>query len=65
MYLLKKPNQPTSQELHKNGKSFPTNYLHKSWRDYLYWDTELENQIFFEIAIAVLQPVLIIFDNKL
>ena len=43
MYLLKKPSQPTSQELHKNGKSFPTNYLHKSWRDYLYWDTELEN----------------------
>ena len=22
--------------------SFPPNYLHQSWRDYLYWDVELE-----------------------
>ncbi|MBJ7251193.1 MAG: HNH endonuclease, partial [Acetobacteraceae bacterium] len=22
---------------------FPPNYLHESWRDYLYWDSELEN----------------------
>ncbi|MEC8550575.1 MAG: HNH endonuclease, partial [Pseudomonadota bacterium] len=21
---------------------FPPNYLHESWRDYLYWDTELQ-----------------------
>ncbi|MGH6792850.1 MAG: HNH endonuclease, partial [Methyloceanibacter sp.] len=21
---------------------FPPNYLHESWLDYLYWDTELE-----------------------
>ena len=43
MCLLKFPHQPSAQELHKNGKNFPSNYLHKSWRDYLYWDSELEN----------------------
>ena len=43
MHLLKFPYQPSAQELHKNGKNFPSNYLHKSWRDYLYWDSELEN----------------------
>jgi hypothetical protein len=25
-----------------HGKSFPPNYHHQSWRDYLYWDVELE-----------------------
>ena len=43
MCLLKFPHQPSAQELHKNGKNFPSNYLHESWRDYLYWDIELEN----------------------
>ena len=28
--------------LHRNGRLFPPNYLHESWLDYLYWDTELE-----------------------
>jgi hypothetical protein len=28
--------------LHKNGRLFPPNYLHDSWLDYLYWNTELE-----------------------
>jgi 5-methylcytosine-specific restriction endonuclease McrA len=37
------PRQPTSWELQENGRSFPPNYLHESWRDYLYWDSELEN----------------------
>jgi hypothetical protein len=23
-------------------REFPPNYLHDSWRDYLYWDVELE-----------------------
>ena len=43
MCILKIPDKPSMNELHKNGKNFPPNYLHKSWRDYLYWDTELEN----------------------
>ena len=37
------PRQPTSWELQENGRMFPPNYLHESWRDYLYWDAELEN----------------------
>lgn len=36
------PYRPTVNELHKNGRRFPPNYLHESWRDYLYWDSELE-----------------------
>ena len=32
----------TTEYLHKNGKNFPPNFLHKSWMDYLYWDVELE-----------------------
>ena len=34
--------RPTVAELHNNGRLFPPNYLHQSWQDYLYWDTELE-----------------------
>ena len=25
-----------------HGRAFPPNYLHDSWRDFLYWDSELE-----------------------
>ena len=42
MTLNQKPYQPTTEDLHKNGKNFPPNFLHKSWMDYLYWDVELE-----------------------
>ena len=42
MVLNQKPFQPTTEDLHKNGKNFPPNFLHKSWIDYLYWDVELE-----------------------
>ena len=43
MHLERMPLKPTAEQLQKNGKNFPPNYLHESWRDYLYWDTELEN----------------------
>tara|TARA_Y100000590_G_C15522088_1_gene939758 strand:- start:137 stop:691 length:555 start_codon:yes stop_codon:yes gene_type:complete len=43
MKLLKRPSRPTSIQLQNNGRNFPPNFLHDSWRDYLYWDTELEN----------------------
>lgn len=43
MFPRHMPRQPTSWELQDNGRSFPPNYLHESWRDYLYWDTELES----------------------
>jgi len=43
MMPRQEPRQPTSWELQDNGRGFPPNYLHQSWRDYLYWDSELEN----------------------
>lgn len=42
MQLMQHPYAPTVQDLHANGRLFPPNYLHESWMDYLYWDTELE-----------------------
>ncbi len=36
------PFQPSVTHLHRNGRLFPPNYLHESWMDYLYWDTELD-----------------------
>ena len=42
MYPASIPMRPTVQDLHKNGRLFPPNYLHDSWQDYLYWDSELE-----------------------
>ncbi len=42
MWPLQKPYAPTVNDLHRNGKLFPPNYLHESWMDYLYWDSELE-----------------------
>ena len=42
MLLQKKPFQPSTEDLHENGKNFPPNFLHESWMDYLYWDVELE-----------------------
>ena len=47
MIPRQKPFRPTVNELHKNGRRFPPNYLHESWRDYLYWDSELEAWRFF------------------
>lgn len=42
MMPMQAPDRPTVFELHRNGRQFPPNYLHDSWLDYLYWDTELE-----------------------
>ena len=42
MHPQQKPFQPTTWQLQENGKAFPPNYLHKSWRDFLYWDSELD-----------------------
>jgi 5-methylcytosine-specific restriction endonuclease McrA len=42
MWPAQKPYIPSVQDLHRNGRLFPPNYLHESWFDYLYWDTELE-----------------------
>lgn len=42
MWPLQHPFQPSLSHLHQNGRLFPPNYLHDSWMDYLYWDSELE-----------------------
>jgi len=42
MHIRRRPHQPTNHQLHDVGRKFPPNYLHESWRDFLYWDTELE-----------------------
>ncbi len=42
MHPLHPPHKPSVNELQKNGRLFPPNYLHESWADYLYWDSELE-----------------------
>ena len=42
MWPATEPYQPTVHDLHQNGRLFPPNYLHESWMDYLYWDSELE-----------------------
>jgi len=36
------PYEPSVYDLQHNGRKFPPNYLHDSWGDYLYWDSELE-----------------------
>jgi 5-methylcytosine-specific restriction endonuclease McrA len=42
MNLNRRPGRPTTWMLQEHGRRFPPNYLHDSWRDYLYWDVELE-----------------------
>ncbi len=43
MYPLRPVTAPTTYQLQENGRAFPPNYLHESWRDFLYWDSELES----------------------
>ena len=42
MFPRQEPFAPNSFQLQENGRAFPPNYLHESWRDYLYWDSVLE-----------------------
>ena len=42
MHPKRRPFQPSTFELQENGRGFPPNYLHESWRDFLYWDSELD-----------------------
>lgn len=41
MFPVNNPRQPTIYELQEHGRKFPPNFLHESWGDFLYWDTEL------------------------
>ena len=38
----RKPRAPSAYDLHEAGRRFPPRYLHESWGDYLYWDSELD-----------------------
>ena len=42
MQLYSQPIRPTHWQLQQHGKMFPPNCLHETWRDWLYWDIELE-----------------------
>lgn len=42
MWPVRWPKQPTVGELMRAARSFPPNYLHETWVDFLYWDQELE-----------------------
>jgi 5-methylcytosine-specific restriction endonuclease McrA len=42
MFPLVRPEEPSSFILQEHGRAFPPNYLHESWRDFLYWDSELD-----------------------
>ena len=44
MYPLVKPRLPSIYELQNRGRRFPPNFLHESWEDFLYWDTDLTEQ---------------------
>ena len=36
MHPLLRPSAPNMWQLQENGRAFPPNYLHESWRDYLF-----------------------------
>jgi 5-methylcytosine-specific restriction endonuclease McrA len=42
MHIERPAIRPTSWQWQDHGRSFPPNYLHETWRDYLYWDIELD-----------------------
>ncbi len=42
MHPLRTAIEPTTFQLQQNGRAFPPNFLHESWSDFLYWDSELE-----------------------
>ncbi|MEM7242153.1 MAG: HNH endonuclease [Pseudomonadota bacterium] len=42
MSLRRPAVEPSPAQLLNAGRKFPPNHLHHSWRDFLYWDAELE-----------------------
>jgi len=42
MFPRRGAHAPSAQQLQENGRAFPPNFLHESWRDFLYWDSELD-----------------------
>ena len=39
---LRKPFEPSQHDLMAAQRLFPPNFLHETWRDFLYWDVELD-----------------------
>jgi 5-methylcytosine-specific restriction endonuclease McrA len=44
MHPLVEPREPTITALQEMGRRFPPRFLHESWADFLYWDSELVDQ---------------------
>lgn len=44
MYPRHEPVQPSVFDLQEKGRKFPPNFLHESWGDFLYWDSELDSE---------------------
>lgn len=42
MKPIRWPEEPDAHDLMAAKRSFPPNFLHESWVDYLYWDSEIE-----------------------
>ncbi len=42
MRPLRPPRMPTPHELLAAKRCYPPNYLHESWLDFLYWDSEIQ-----------------------
>ena len=43
MKPLRQPRKPTPYELYAARSGYPPNFLHETWLDYLFWDSEIEN----------------------
>jgi hypothetical protein len=43
MFPINKPVAPSAWDLYARGRKRPYKNLHETWRDYLYWDSELES----------------------
>ena len=44
MFPKYEPMEPSIFQLQQNGRKFPPNFLHESWGDFLYWDSELDRE---------------------
>lgn len=42
MHIMQPAHRPTTWQLQDHGRSYPPNHLHETWRDWLYWDIELQ-----------------------
>lgn len=42
--LIRNPAEPSPYQLYQYGRAFPPQFLHESWSDYLFWDTELDEE---------------------